>query len=103
MFSQQELLLSKTQIRQEISLLKILNRSERDANLIEHLSKFSYKIILGFIPIKLEPDIMPFLITRHKSGVVIGLPTVIGNEIIFKVWNNKFKLGKFGLLEPDIA
>lgn len=97
----QPLLLSKAKIRKEISLLEIPNRDIRDEKTLLQLEEFNHKIILGFIPIKLEPDITPFLIDRYRSGIVIGLPSIIGNEIIFKVYNNQLKLGKFGLLEPD--
>jgi len=99
--SQQKLLQSKTQIRQEISLLKIPNKSVRDKNLIKELYKFNYKIILGFLPIKSEPEIIQFLSDRNKSGTVVGLPVIIDNGIIFKPYNNSYTIGKFGLLEPD--
>ncbi len=48
-----------------------------------------------------EPDIMKFLVDKYNSGVVVGIPSIIGSEMIFKQWNYKFKIGKFGLLEAD--
>lgn len=95
------LLLNKAQVRQEISLLKISNKNKRNKNLIENLEKLNYKIILGFIPIKSEPDILPFLVSKYNSGFIVGIPAIVGNEMIFKTWNNKFRKGKFGLLEAD--
>lgn len=99
--SQQTQLPSKAQIRQEISLLEIKNRAERDRNLVEKLEKFSHRVILAFIPVKLEPNILLFLVSKYKSGVEVGIPSIIGDEMVFKVWNNRFKIGRFGLKESD--
>ena len=44
---------------------------------------------------------MQLLIDKNDSGVIVGIPAIIGCEMIFKQWSYKFRKGKFGLLEPD--
>jgi len=92
---------SKHLIRDKINLIEIPNRDKRDLQLIEQLKQFNNRIILGFSPIKLEPNITPFLIERDKNGYIIGLPAIIDGKIIFKRFSQRTKIGKFGIIESD--
>ncbi len=92
---------SKHLIRDKINLIEIPNRDKRDLQLIEKLKQFNNRIILCFSPIKLEPNITPFLIEREKNGYIVGLPAIIDGKIIFKRFSQRTKIGKFGIIESD--
>lgn len=101
----------KTQLRKDMSKKRENLHVEDVKKLSEQICTRLYELhplkgaksIMGFVPIRNEVNLMPFLEQQMKSGKTILLPRVEDNgemlAVEFKGWD-KTKISSYGIAEP---